>query len=414
MKYTSVKISNLSKEYYLKNSSSVIKPLVNFSLSINEGEVVGIIGKNGSGKSTLLKIMSGLIKPTTGTVELFGSVSSILDIGSNFHPDLNGYENTRMFLLSNKVPRDKISIFIKAIQDFSGIGDFFYQPVKTYSNGMYLRLAFSTVFNALSDILLIDEVLAVGDESFKMKCFDFIKELKSKGKTIVLASHSKQEILELCTRCIWLENGKIKMDGYPMSILPDYYEEQKKIFDTQKHISNVDLKENVTGIIDLVWGLETAPGNSDISIRHFSVKSENTNALYTSMPMIIKIGIEKKNADIGINIGMIFYDQFHQAVFFISSLNSSTSNHLDGFLNHNGQIEISCSIPPNLLNAGTYYIALRFGKSPFKNNEIDEIFRFNQEFRIKVNYPLERVTFFAKELNFPLLPFLDWREKLIK
>jgi len=405
-------LSNLSKEYRLSTPATKVMSLNNISLSVDQGEVVGIIGKNGSGKSTLLKILGGLTKPTSGMATLSGNVSSILDIGSNFYTELSGEENTKNSLRIAGVHGAKGEVLLREIHKFSGIGKNFFNPVKTYSNGMYLRLAFAVAFNTLADILLIDEILSVGDEAFKMKSFDYIKQLKNSDKTILLATHNRQEILELCTRCIWLEDGKVVMDGLPMDIMLKYYEDQQKIFKKEKNTPYSHLPVNKNGIIQLDWDAATAPGNSDISIRQFWVYSEHTDLLYTNQPVCIKICIAKKRADVLLRPGIIFYDQFRQPLFFISTLNSTGEDNLDTVMEQQDIFEISCSIPPFLLNAGVYHIELRIGrKSIVYDTTTEDIFRFDFDFRIQVHHPPQKVAFAPGEFNFPLLPFLDWKIK---
>ena len=182
-----ISIRNISKRYKISGSKNNVVAgagnefyaLRTVSFDLQKGDVVGIIGSNGSGKTTLLKILSSVTKPTEGEIQIRGTITSILDIGSNFHPELTGRENTHMQLRLNNVSRAEREGKTELIKSFSGIGDFFDQPVKYYSNGMFLRLAFSVAFNNDSDILILDEVLAVGDDSFRMKCNDHFKELMS-------------------------------------------------------------------------------------------------------------------------------------------------------------------------------------------------------------------------------------------
>ncbi len=410
----SISISNLSKEFSLRDSSR-IKPLNNISLTIGKGETVGIIGKNGSGKSTLLKILSGLTKPTSGTIELNGNVSSILDIGSNFAPDLSGLENTEMLLRVNGFSIKRSSDIIKEIHEFSGIGDFFYQPVKTYSSGMFLRLAFSVVFRISADILVLDEVLSVGDDAFRMKCFEFIKQLQTQGKTIVLASHSRQEILGLCTRCLWLNNGKIEMDGNPMTVVSAYFETQKKLFESEQGQIQKTKYETEAGIINVHWDENDAPGNLSISLRHFEVSGKNGEKLLTSEPVFIRLAIDKKNTEIGLHVGIVFYDHFQQPVFFICPLNTppQTSN-VNLFINESGYFELNCAIPANLLNAGNYYISLRFGKNASSEQKSPEnVFRLEKAFKIKLFSPAGHVIYAIEDADLSILPLLNWDIKQV-
>ena len=196
--------------------------LNDISFKIEKGQAVGLIGKNGCGKSTMLKLISRIIYPTEGTVQINGRVSSLLELGAGFHPDMSGreniYTNASIFGLTKKEIDNRLNDIIK----FSELEEFIDCPVRTYSSGMYMRLAFSVAINVDADILLIDEILAVGDVSFQAKCFERLKEIKKAGTTIVLVSHSPGQIEQICDRAIWIENGKIKEDGLPRFVGESY------------------------------------------------------------------------------------------------------------------------------------------------------------------------------------------------
>jgi len=208
--------------------------LDDINLDIRRGEVLGIIGKNGSGKSTLLRLLSGIAKPTEGRIEIYGSVASILDIGAGFHPDLSGREN--IFLRGQLVgiSKKEIQERFEEIVDFSGIGDFIDTPVKYYSDGMFLRLAFSLMIHLKADIILLDEVLGVGDFAFQQKCFAKIQEIAKSGATVVCVSHNPMELLEICTFYMHLENGKVKEYAAQPAILLDYLQQSLHDSDTSE------------------------------------------------------------------------------------------------------------------------------------------------------------------------------------
>ena len=196
--------------------------LDDISFEIKKGESVGIIGVDGCGKSTTLKLLTKIIYPSSGKISVNGRVSSLLELGAGFHPDLSGRENifinASIFGLSKK----EIDKRLDDIISFSEIGEYIDNPVRTYSSGMYMRLAFSVAINVDADILLIDEILAVGDLYFQQKCFAKLQEIKEKGTTIVMVSHSVDQILKLCDRCIWLQNGRIKEDGISNDVMQSY------------------------------------------------------------------------------------------------------------------------------------------------------------------------------------------------
>lgn len=192
------------------------------SVDIKRGSTVGLIGVNGSGKSTLLKIISKIIYPDSGSIQINGKVSSLLELGAGFHPDFTGEEN--IFLNGSLMGLSKKELLRKmdAIVDFSELGDFIKEPIRGYSSGMYMRLAFSIATTIDPDILLIDEILAVGDAAFQSKCMSRLKELQKSGKTIVLVSHDSGSIERLCDTAIWLDSAMIKKQGDPSLIIREY------------------------------------------------------------------------------------------------------------------------------------------------------------------------------------------------
>ncbi|SDH48626.1 ABC transporter ATP-binding protein [Microbacterium pygmaeum] len=183
------------------------------SLSITAGTTVGLLGANGSGKSTLLKLIGGILAPTKGTVHTRGRMAALLELGAGFHPDLSGRENVHLNASILGLSRSEIEAQFDAIVEFSGVGEFIETAVKFYSSGMYVRLAFAVAVHTDPDILLVDEVLAVGDEAFQRKCMDRIQQFRAEGRTIILVSHSAQQVAELCDRGIVLEDGKVVYDG---------------------------------------------------------------------------------------------------------------------------------------------------------------------------------------------------------
>ena len=187
--------------------------LEGINLKINKGEVVALIGTNGSGKSTLLKLMTKIIYPNKGRIETKGKLTSLLELGAGFHPDFSGRENIYFNASIFGLTKKEIDERIEDIIEFSELQNFIDNPVRTYSSGMYMRLAFSVAINVDADILLIDEILSVGDEHFQNKCFKKMLELKEQGKTMVFVTHSMESVRKLCNRTIWLKDGKINMDG---------------------------------------------------------------------------------------------------------------------------------------------------------------------------------------------------------
>ena len=210
--------------------------LDNISFSVKKGEAIGLIGKNGCGKSTTLKLLTKIIYPNSGTIEMSGRVSSLIELGAGFHPDMSGreniYTNASIFGLNKK----EIDARLDDIIAFSELQEFIDNPVRTYSSGMYMRLAFSVAINVDADILLIDEILAVGDANFQAKCFNKLREIKASGTTIVIVSHSLGQIEQICDRSIWIRDGHIEMEGRPKDVHLQYldYMNQERMDQAEK------------------------------------------------------------------------------------------------------------------------------------------------------------------------------------
>lgn len=198
------------------------KVLKDISFEVKKGEAIGLIGKNGCGKSTTLKLLTQIIYPNSGTIEMKGRVSSLLELGAGFHPDMSGRENIYMNAAVFGLTHREIDKRLKEIIQFSELEAFIDNPVRTYSSGMYMRLAFSVAINVDADILLIDEILAVGDISFQKKCFEKLNDIKRAGTTIVIVSHSMDQIEKICDKSIWIEDGLVKEEGRPKDIHEHY------------------------------------------------------------------------------------------------------------------------------------------------------------------------------------------------
>lgn len=227
-----VRIKNVSKRFVLRKDKSLKERIVTLGtlgrrhredfwalreldLTISAGTTVGLIGHNGSGKSTLLKVIGGIIDPTTGSVSRRGRIAALLELGAGFHPDLTGRENVYLNASMLGLSRAETDERFSDILEFAGIGEFIDTQVKFYSSGMYVRLAFAVAINTDPDLLLVDEVLAVGDEAFQRKCLDKIREFQAEGRTIVLVSHSLGQVAELCDRVVLLNGGEVAHDGDP-------------------------------------------------------------------------------------------------------------------------------------------------------------------------------------------------------
>lgn len=198
--------------------------LKDICFQLEHGESVAVIGHNGAGKSTLLSLAAGLATPQSGRVRVEGRIAALLELGSGFHPDLTGAENVRINAGLLGLSRRQTQARFQEIMEFSGIGDFFYEPLRTYSSGMMLRLAFSVAVCVEPDVLVIDEVLGVGDEAFFAKCVSKIMEFRNAGKTILCASHSTGIVKMLCNRALWLDHGALVLDG-PINAVVESYQD---------------------------------------------------------------------------------------------------------------------------------------------------------------------------------------------
>lgn len=211
--------------FWNRNRKEKREVLKGINLTIKNGEAVALIGVNGSGKSTLLKLMTKIIYPDSGKIITNGKLTSLLELGAGFHPDFSGRENIYFNASIFGLTKKQINERINQIIEFSELGSFIDNPVRTYSSGMYMRLAFAIAINVDADILLIDEILAVGDQHFQEKCVKKMKELKEDGKTMVFVTHSMATVKEFCNRAVWLCNGEVRLDGEPDKVIEEYLKE---------------------------------------------------------------------------------------------------------------------------------------------------------------------------------------------
>ena len=234
-------VNNVSKTFYVfmdkanslkekmlfwkRNKKETREVLQDVNLTIKNGEAVALIGVNGSGKSTLLKLMTKIIYPTKGSIVTNGKLTSLLELGAGFHPDFSGRENIYFNASIFGLTKKQIDERLEDIIDFSELRDFIDNPVRTYSSGMFMRLAFAVAINVDADILLVDEILSVGDQHFQEKCLNKMKDLKSQGKTMVFVTHSLGSARELCDRAVWLNKGRIQLDGDVNEVIDEYLKE---------------------------------------------------------------------------------------------------------------------------------------------------------------------------------------------
>lgn len=281
------------------------KVLRGISFQVRRGEAIGLIGHNGCGKSTTLKLLTRIIYPDKGSITMKGRVSSLIELGAGFHPDMTGRENIYINASIFGLTREEIDRRLGDIIEFSELGEFIDTPVRTYSSGMYMRLAFSVAINVDADILLIDEILAVGDASFQAKCFNKLKQIKAEGTTIVIVSHSLGQIEQFCERSYWIDQGLIRMEGSPRDVHPCYmqYMGTKNHLDAPENHSKEDPEEIPKHEETLEpaspkkeqnrWGNRAAIIDK---VELIGEQGQNTNTFRTSEKMTIRIHYHAKSA----------------------------------------------------------------------------------------------------------------------
>lgn len=290
------------------------------SFEVKKGEAVGLIGENGCGKSTTLKLLTKIMYPDSGKIEMKGRISSLIELGAGFHPDMSGRENIYINASIFGLTKKEIHARMDRIIAFSELEEWIDNPVRTYSSGMYMRLAFAVAIHVDADILLIDEILAVGDAAFQAKCFNRLREIKAAGTTIVIVSHSLGQIEQICERSIWIQNGKIKADGTPRMVHPVYLgymgelsQEKKKaeIGEESEREAEKAIKaeENKINAIEQI-------GNQSIRIKRVNTLDENQleKSIFRtgmSIQLMIEYEVEKPSEDACIGIGIFRSDGVH-------------------------------------------------------------------------------------------------------
>lgn len=343
-----IKISGVSKKFSIgvNPNSSLRHELTNFirftgfrkskqefwalkdiSFSTHQNEVIGIIGRNGAGKSTLLKILSRITKPTTGTIEINGRMSSLLEVGTGFHAELSGRENVFLNGAILGMDRKEIRSKLNDIVDFSGVGDFIDTPVKHYSSGMKVRLAFSVAAHLDSEILMIDEVLAVGDAEFQKKCLGTMGDVAASGRTVLFVSHNMGAVSQLCSRAILMDEGRIVFDGNVEEAIGNYSAMQDKLMSFERARLNPDEPIQVT--------------------RVYLENSQNiaTNSFVHDEPIAIQINFHAQKFLKGLNICISVYNYLRYPIF-------TSDVELKNY--KIGDNQATVHIPPNILKAGHY------------------------------------------------------------
>ena len=325
--------SNVTKEEFWA--------LKDVSFDIQKGERVGIIGRNGAGKSTLLKILSRIVEPTTGSIKIKGRVASLLEVGTGFHPELSGRENIFLNGAILGMSRAEIRKHFDAIVDFAEIEKFLDTPVKRYSSGMYVRLAFAVAAHLEPEILIIDEVLAVGDAQFQKKCLGKMEDVsKNEGRTVLFVSHNMAALKSLCTKGIVLANGQLCFNGSQLDAVNFY--------------QNI---HELNSIFDNKAAMENAPGNDKIRILKFHVLPRHGDILtiFSGIDFHIEFynSSENKNLDITLEVE----NQDNIILFHYGTVITNNNDSKRGIYN------LKFGLPTKFLNAGKYSVSLIFGES---------------------------------------------------
>lgn len=326
-----------SRQVVGKNSRSEFWALKDVNLTVHQGEVLGIIGRNGAGKSTLLKILSRITEPTTGRIAIEGRVGSLLEVGTGFHPELTGRENIFLNGAILGMSKNDIKSKFDEIVGFAEIEQFLDTPVKRYSSGMYVRLAFSVAAHLEPEILIVDEVLAVGDAEFQKKCLGKMEGVSSSGRTVLFVSHNMTAIKGLCKRAVRLDSGRIVDDGAANKVVSEY------------------LHNNANMVLEQIWeDPETAPGNDKVRLCFARLSVDGGSPFITvRTPLNLEFGcwnlVPGSKLDFSIQLhnleGVCIFDS-----------TSSADSYPDGF------IKGVCHIPGDLLNDGIYRVLLMISK----------------------------------------------------
>jgi lipopolysaccharide transport system ATP-binding protein len=283
--------------------------LQNLNFSIQAGESVGLIGRNGAGKSTLLKLLTGTLQPTTGSIQVRGKIAALLELGMGFHPQFTGYDNVLMAGQLQGIPRSQILACMDNINTFAEIGDALHQPVREYSSGMTVRLAFATATAVRPDLLIVDEALAVGDAYFQHKCTQRIKEFQAQGTTLLFVSHDPLAVKTLCTRALLIEDGHIAMDGEPTQVL-DYYNALIAL----KDASHTTHASHITHSV-ATRSVRSGTGEAHIKAVQLLQNGKETSQITEGEALRITIHLDIRQTLPSLTIGILLRDRLGNEVF---------------------------------------------------------------------------------------------------
>jgi lipopolysaccharide transport system ATP-binding protein len=317
-----------------KNTGDYAWALKDINFEVHRGDTLGIIGKNGAGKSTLLKILSRVTAPTQGNIKIKGRIASLLEVGTGFHPELTGKENIYMNGAILGMTKKEIRSKFDEIVDFSGVELYIDTPVKRYSSGMYVRLAFAVAAHLEPEILIVDEVLAVGDADFQKKCLGKMGDVASHGRTIIFVSHNMQAVQSLCRSAIYLKAGQVADMGAADKVINNY------------------LSREVKNCLFRAWSMEDAPGNADVKIMHAELIpyfKKNEDQINIGTPLDVKIRFYNFKETRHINLSLLLYTVTGNCIFNVCT---------ESYALEKGEHEGILKIPAYLLNDELYTITI--------------------------------------------------------
>lgn len=337
------RIRRIFSPVYQAETGPEVRALHNVSFSVAQGEAFGIIGANGSGKSTLLQIVAGILRPTTGSVQLSGRCSTLLELGSGFAPEFTGRQNVNLNATILGLSSEAIADKFEAIHRFSGIGDFIDQPIRTYSTGMVLRLAFAVVAHSDPRILIVDEALAVGDVAFRQRCMRRIHELRADGVTILFVSHDTGDVKALCERCLWLEKGVVRGLGEADDVVAGYL---AATLDRGKKPESDPVPHAIA---------EPRPGTHRFGNRAAEVSGVSLPAATGNSDTLLRLRIRAHRAVAAPIVGFLARNQRGETIF---GTNSARENHPLSELNAGEERIVDFRISLPRLAAGRYSISV--------------------------------------------------------
>jgi lipopolysaccharide transport system ATP-binding protein len=353
-------------------SSRTFWALKDVSFEVKQGEVLGIIGRNGAGKSTLLKILSRITEPTEGKGEIYGRIGSLLEVGTGFHPELTGRENIFLSGAILGMKRDEIKRKFDEIVAFAEVEKFIDTPIKRYSSGMYVRLAFAVAAHLEPEILLVDEVLAVGDMSFQKKCLNKMQDIGQGGRTVLFVSHNMNAITTLCERVILLESGSLTKDGLPLEVV-------------QSYLIRGDRSVSRQG-----WPESDRPGNQSFRLSSICMKNAArslVSEINISEKAVLEIEYEVLQDCVRPVLSVTLFDANGYCAF--SSLSNTEENVYHGKPLHRGHYLATCELYENLLNNGRYHVTV-VGISDYWTDSFraDHVISFNaiEDGKLKRDY----------------------------